>query len=167
MENSDQLIFKISSGNPKIFPYFARFANFINYMYTQYDNFSMIELFENGFLWIFRDAEHFRQSIQTFRDFRNNAPQELLEGFFHQFTENILQTYDFQPDEAIIFTIEFSDNIAEDLIPLLEDYFAFLSPGIHLVFQKGNGYLWEFDTPSDFAIFFGMVHFLDQSKPES
>ena len=81
MENSDQLIFKISSENPKIFPYFARFANFINYMYTQYDNFSMIELFENGFLWIFRDAEHFRQSIQTFRDLRNNAPKSFWKAF--------------------------------------------------------------------------------------
>ncbi len=48
----------------------------------------------------------------------------------------------------------------------MEDYFRILSAGIHIIPQQGNIFLWEFDTPSDFAIFLGMVHFLDQSKPE-
>ena len=89
-----------------------------------------------------------------------------MEGFFHHFTENFLQTYDFQPDEKISFIFEYSKNSPEDIIVILEDYFRFLSAGIHIIPQYDNIFLWEFGTPSDFAIFFGLVHFLDQSKRE-
>jgi len=73
--NTEQLIVKISSENPKIFPYFERFANFINYMYTQFDNFSMIELFDNGFFMDLQIWTIFGNRFKYFEIFGIMLPQ--------------------------------------------------------------------------------------------
>ena len=75
IELPETLIFKISYNTPKILPYFEHFANFINHIYAQLDNFSIIELIENGFLWIFRDEAHFRQSLHIFLIFAIMRPR--------------------------------------------------------------------------------------------
>ena len=164
MNNSEQIIFKFSNINPKILKYFEHFENFINHFYSRYDDFFMIQTFQTGFLWIFRDLIHFRQSIQIFKELRNNASQELLEMFYHQFTEDFIQNFDIQPEEQITFIVELSNNIPNNVLPMLKDYFTFLSQGIHFRPLEKENYLWIFDTPYHFVIFFGMVHFLDQYK---
>ena len=80
--------------------------------------------------------------------------------FYHQFTEDFIQNFDIQPEEQITFIVELSNNIPNNVLPMLKDYFTFLSQGIHFRPLEKENYLWIFDTPYHFVILFGMVHFL-------
>jgi hypothetical protein len=167
MEDSPQIILKVTTENLKIVPYFHKFADFMNYMYSKYDNFSVIELIDGGFVWIFRNFQYMKYAIDTFRNIRIETPEDILNQFFQEFTKTLNDDYKIDANEEIPFLLELINNYSDDVISLMEEYVSFLSKGIHLIKIDPQNYLWQFDTPYDFAIFFGMIHFLIQKNYDS